>query len=169
MEIRYLKHYSSHLYREMEIKIYGHAGKPVLFIPCQSGRFFDFENFKMTDVWAPWIDSGQCKVFSVDTMDEETWSKKEGDPLWRIERHEQWMRYLVDEVAPFVRHMAREANGWMDTVNNLPKYADGVEITYSWTEEELPEGYASSMVKSVRNRLKISRMFVEMDYYKYLH
>ena len=46
MEIRYLKHYSSHLYREMEIKIYGHAGKPVLFIPCQGGRFFDFENFQ---------------------------------------------------------------------------------------------------------------------------
>ena len=34
MEIRYYKHYSDHLHRDMEFKIYGHRGKPVLFIPC---------------------------------------------------------------------------------------------------------------------------------------
>ena len=44
MEIRYYKHYSSHLNRDMEFKVYGHSGKPVLFIPCQGGRFFDFES-----------------------------------------------------------------------------------------------------------------------------
>ena len=46
MEVRYFKHYSSYLDRDMEFKVYGHAGKPVLFVPCQGGRFFDFENFK---------------------------------------------------------------------------------------------------------------------------
>ena len=45
MEIRYFKHYSGNLGRDMEFKVYGHGGKPVLFIPCQGGRFFDFENF----------------------------------------------------------------------------------------------------------------------------
>ena len=36
-----------------------------------------------------------------------------------------------------------EGNDWTATVNNLPKYADGVEISYTWTEDEdsLPEGY----------------------------
>ena len=57
MEIQYFKEYSPALGRDMECKVYGYAGKPVLFIPCQDGRFFDFENFKMTDVWAPWIES----------------------------------------------------------------------------------------------------------------
>jgi len=33
-------------------------------------------------------------------------------------------------------------NEWTDTIDRLPKYADGVEIEYSWTEETLPEGYA---------------------------
>ena len=47
MEVRYMKWYTDRLYREMEIKIYGHVGKPVLFIPCQGGRFFDFENYKI--------------------------------------------------------------------------------------------------------------------------
>ena len=48
MEVQYFKRYSYNLNRDMEFKVYGHAGRPVLYIPCQDGRFFDFENFKMT-------------------------------------------------------------------------------------------------------------------------
>ena len=112
MHTQYFKHYSHALGRDMEMKVYGHAGRPVLFIPCQDGRFFDFENFKMTDTWAPWIENGQAMVFAIDTLDQETWSNKGGDPRWRIQRHEQWMRYITDEVAPFIRYMANVANGW---------------------------------------------------------
>ena len=53
METQYFKFYSPALNRDMECKVYGHAGRPVLFIPCQDGRFFDFENFHMTDTWSP--------------------------------------------------------------------------------------------------------------------
>lgn len=112
METQYFKHYSQSLNRDMECKLYGHAGRPVLFIPCQDGRFFDFENFKMTDVWGPWIESGQVMVLSIDTMDLETWSNKEGDPHWRISRHEQWIHYITDEVVPFFRNLVNEKNGW---------------------------------------------------------
>ncbi|MBR6570529.1 MAG: esterase family protein [Clostridia bacterium] len=112
METQYFNWYSHELGRDMEMKVYGHAGRPVLFIPCQDGRFFDFENFKMTDTWAPWIERGEVMVFSIDTMDLETWSNKTGDPRWRIERHEQWMRYIVNEVAPFIHGMVNERNGW---------------------------------------------------------
>ncbi|MBQ3089421.1 MAG: esterase family protein [Oscillospiraceae bacterium] len=112
METQYFKHYSPALGRDMEGKIYGHAGRPVLFIPCQDGRFFDFENFKMTDTWAPWIESGQVMVFSIDTIDKETWSDKGGDAYWRIRRHEQWIRYITDEVVPFIREVVRQRNGW---------------------------------------------------------
>ena len=87
MEVRYYKEYSPALGRDMEFKVYGHQGKPVLFIPCQAGRFYDFENFHMTDVFAPWIDSGKITVYSIDTIDNETWANKDGDPRWRIERH----------------------------------------------------------------------------------
>lgn len=40
MQTYYTKWYSPSVGREMEIKVYGHAGRPVLFIPCQDGRFF---------------------------------------------------------------------------------------------------------------------------------
>ena len=84
MNAEYFKNYSQALNRDMECKVYGHAGRPVLFIPCQDGRFFDFENFHMTDVWAPWIDAGEVIVFSIDTIDAETWSDTGGDPRQRI-------------------------------------------------------------------------------------
>ena len=48
----------------MECKVYGHAGRPILYIPCQDGRFFDFEDFHMADTLAPWIDSGKVMVLS---------------------------------------------------------------------------------------------------------
>ncbi|MCI9102822.1 MAG: esterase family protein [Lachnospiraceae bacterium] len=112
METQYFKQYSPALNRDMEWKVYGHGGRPVLYIPCQDGRFFDFENFKMTDAWSPWIDSGQVMVFAVDTLDKETWSDRGGDPGWRIWRYEQWIRYLTEEMVPFIRGMVNERNGW---------------------------------------------------------
>jgi esterase/lipase superfamily enzyme len=105
MEMRYYKEYSPALQRDMECKVYGHAGRPVLFIPCQNGRFFDFENYRMTDTWAPWIESGQVTVFAIDTLDIETWSAG-GDAYHRVRRHEQWMRYIVDEMVPFIESVA---------------------------------------------------------------
>ena len=114
MQTYYTKWYSPNLNRDMEIKVYGHAGRPVLFIPCQDGRFFDFENYKMTDVWAPWIESGQCMVFAIDTMDLETYSATY-ESFWRIRRHEQWFSYICNEVVPFMQSMANERNGWTGT------------------------------------------------------
>ena len=121
MQTYYTKWYSPSIGKEMEIKVYGHAGRPVLFIPCQDGHFNDFEGFHMTDTWAPWIESGQVMVFSIDTIDAETWSNASGDPYWRIRRYEQWIRYIVDELAPFIRERANARNGW----DGFPPWSPG--------------------------------------------
>lgn len=110
MEVRYFKGYSYNLNREMEFKVYGHRGKPVLFIPCQAGRFYDFENFHMDDVFRPYIDAGEIMVFSIDTIDNETWADHGGNPRARIEQHERWFNYIVDEMVPQIRHLAGERN-----------------------------------------------------------
>ena len=102
METQYRRIYSPALGRDMELKLYGHAGRPVLYVPCQDGRFYDFENFKMTDAWAPWLERGLVTVCAVDTLDRETWSDLGGDPAARIRRHEQWMDHLFREVAPML-------------------------------------------------------------------
>jgi esterase/lipase superfamily enzyme len=116
MEIRYFKHYSHHLNRDMEFKVYGHGGKPVLFIPCQAGRFWDFENFKMTDTWAKWIDAGLCTVYSMDTVDSETYASNSKDYGYRSWRHECWYRYTVEELVPYIKHLNGERTGHDDLI-----------------------------------------------------
>lgn len=112
METDYHKWNSAALGRDMECKVYGHAGRPLLFIPCQDGRFYDFENYRMADTLSPWIDTGKVMVFSVDTVDKETWSDKSRDARWRIRRYEQWIGYITDEVVPFARDTVNRCNGW---------------------------------------------------------
>lgn len=111
MEIRYFKHYSNHLQRDMEFKVYGHAGKPVLFFPSEGGRFYDFENFQMIDHWAQWLEEGRCTVYAVDVIDHETYLGH-GDCPERIARHECWYNYVVGELVPYVSQLSCERNGY---------------------------------------------------------
>ena len=80
MEMQYFKEYSPALGREMECKVYGHGGRPMLYIPCQDGRFFDFEDFHMADTLAPWIESGQLMVMSIVSYFSMTFIGKEPSP-----------------------------------------------------------------------------------------
>ena len=96
MNIQYFQHWSSFLNRNMEYKVYGSgSGKAVLFIPCQGGRFFDFEAFHMIDYWAKWIEEGHCTVYAVDSIDNEAWAAMGADNRWRIENHENWIHYVI--------------------------------------------------------------------------
>ena len=45
---------------------------------------------------------------AVDTIDAETWSNTNGDPRFRICRHEDWFRYLTDEMVPFIHAKMKE-------------------------------------------------------------
>jgi esterase/lipase superfamily enzyme len=83
-----------------------------MFIPCQSGRFFDFENFKMLDHWAPFIESGSCTVYAADCIDDEAWAALGADNRWRIENHENWFRYITLELVPYIKHLSGERNGY---------------------------------------------------------
>ena len=112
MEVRYFKHYSSNLRRDMEFKVYGSYGKPVLFFPCQGGRFFDFEGNNMPATWSPWIESGQCTVYCADSIDNEAWAAMGADNRWRIENHERYFHYIVDELVPYIKHLSGERNGY---------------------------------------------------------
>ena len=130
METQYYKDYSPSLCRDMEAKSYGHSGRPVLFIPCQDGRFFDFENFHMASVMAPWIESGQITVYSIDTIDKETYSS-DADPYWRIRRHEDWIRYITDEMVPFINYMTRQMNGGYSVSEGVMAFGASLGATHA--------------------------------------
>ena len=47
------------------------------------------------------------------------------------------------------RVVLNEGNNWTATVRHLPKFHYGMEISYTWTEEGLPEGYKLTSVETV--------------------
>jgi esterase/lipase superfamily enzyme len=102
MNIEYHQWWSPNLGQNMELKVYGHYGKPVLVFPAQGGRFFEYEDFKMIDAVAGFIDSGKIKVFTVDSIDNQSWANWNAHPADRARRHEDYDRYIVHEVAPFI-------------------------------------------------------------------
>jgi esterase/lipase superfamily enzyme len=107
MHVEYHRWWSPRLNREMELKVYGHWGMPYLVFPSSRGRFFDYEGMGMIDAVAGFIDAGKIKIFTVDSVDDESWYNFTVLPAQRNARHESYDRYIVDEVVPFIRHRCR--------------------------------------------------------------
>ena len=104
MNIEYHKWFSPNLNKEMELKVYGHFGKPLVIFPCQDGRFYDAENFGLISSIAHIIESGKVKVFTVDGVDSESWTNQLIHPYDRGFRYEQYQKYFIDEVTTFIRN-----------------------------------------------------------------
>lgn len=110
MNTEYYKEFSTNLNRDMEFKVYGHTGKPVLVFPSQDGRFFDFENNGMVDSVKAFIDDGRIQLFCCDSNDQNSWSSTSWDNRARIENHEAYTRYIVHELCPRILEISERAN-----------------------------------------------------------
>ncbi len=122
MNIEYRRAFSRHLGQDMELKMYGHAGKPVIVFPCQGGRFFEYEDFGMVEACRPFIEKGAITLFTVDSVDHQSWLNEALSPADRARRHNDYDRYIVEEVAPFARAMRPEASGFLATGCSMGAY-----------------------------------------------
>ncbi len=89
--------------QDMELKVYGHYGKPVVVFPALGGRFYDFENFGMVEAIRWFVDAGKVKLFTVDSIDNQSWANRGAHPADRARRHEDYDRYIIQEAVPFIR------------------------------------------------------------------
>ncbi len=95
---------STALGRRMERLVFGHAGLPIIVFPTSQGRFFEFEEFGMVAAVADKIDRGEIQLWCVDSVDDESWYAQNVPGRWRIDRHLQYERYIVDELIPHMRY-----------------------------------------------------------------
>lgn len=102
MQIEYHKWFSERLNREMELKIYGNYGKPFLVFPSSGGAFHEYEDFKMIDAVAPFINAGQAKFFCIDSIDSDTWLNTNASDEHIGGRHNAYHDYVLEEVLPFI-------------------------------------------------------------------
>ena len=99
MEGTYYKEWSAVLDREMEFKVYGHGGVPVLALPARGGRFYDWENNGMPDAAARLLHEGKIQLFCADSIDGESLLAGNETPRRRAEMQEKYFVYLTSELA----------------------------------------------------------------------
>jgi esterase/lipase superfamily enzyme len=88
--------------RSMELLVFGHAGAPVLVFPTSEGRFYEYEDRGMVHALAEQIEQGWFQLYCVDSIDSESWFCTWAHPHGRLTRHDQYERYILDEVLPFI-------------------------------------------------------------------
>lgn len=103
MNREYIKWYSPALQRDMELLVHGHSGMPVLIFPTSMGRFYDYEDRGMIRCIGERYESGILQAFSVDSVDKESWYNRRVHPKYRAMRQNDYDRYLIQEVVPYIR------------------------------------------------------------------
>ena len=96
--------HSPSLDKHMPIATYGYHGFALLLIPTAAADYLEYERFQMIDALAPHIDAGKVKVFSIDSINNESWLNNGMEPAHKAIRHNQFNRYVFEEVIPFVRN-----------------------------------------------------------------
>lgn len=102
MNREYHKWWSDRLGREMELLVFGHAGAKVLVFPTRGGRFYEYENLRMTEVLRHKIETGRLQLYCVDSIDAESFYCFWAHPAGRINRHSQYEEYIIKEVFPLM-------------------------------------------------------------------
>lgn len=95
--------YSPRLQKEMPIAVYGHYGFAFLLVPTAAADYLEYERFQLIDTLAPFLDEGKIKVYSINSINNESWMNDQMDPRHKIIRHQQFNSYVYDEVIPFIR------------------------------------------------------------------
>ncbi|MCX6206189.1 MAG: alpha/beta hydrolase-fold protein [Bacteroidetes bacterium] len=72
--------YSPALNKEMPIVSYGHYGFALLLIPTAAADYLEYDRFQLIDALAPQINAGKLRVYSIDSMNKESWMNNEMVP-----------------------------------------------------------------------------------------
>lgn len=95
--------YSPALRRDMPIATYGHYGFALLLIPTAAADFLEYERFQLIQSIAPFINAGKVKVFSINSINLESWMNYQMVPEHKAIRHNEFNSYVFNEVVPYIR------------------------------------------------------------------
>lgn len=100
---RILDHwYSPALNKNMEIAVYGHYGPALLLFPSAAADYLEYERFYLIDSIKEEIESGKIKVFAINSINSEAWLNDQIPGRQKAIRHQQYNRYIAEEVVPYI-------------------------------------------------------------------
>ncbi len=94
--------HSPSLNKHMEIVTYGHYGFPLLLFPTAAADYLEYERFQMIDVMKEFIEAGKVKVFSINSINRESWLNRQMHPKYMAIRQNQFNDYVCNEVVPYI-------------------------------------------------------------------
>lgn len=95
--------FSPRLQQEMPIATYGHYGFALLLLPTAAADFLEYERFGLMDAIARFVESGKVKVFSINSINDQSWMNYNLDGRQKAIRHQQFNSYVFEEVIPFIK------------------------------------------------------------------
>jgi len=104
MERQLSSWYSPSLGNEMPIAMYGHHGFALLMVPTAAADYLEYERFQLMDHLAPLVDTGKMKVFSVNSINTESWLNKQMEGAHKAIRQNQFNEYIYNEVVPYIKN-----------------------------------------------------------------
>jgi esterase/lipase superfamily enzyme len=100
--------FSPALQKEMPVAVYGHYGYALLMIPTAAADFLEYERFELIHALQPLLDDGRLKIFSVNSINTESWMHKGMEGAHKAIRQNQFNTYIFNEVIPFIRNKTSE-------------------------------------------------------------
>jgi esterase/lipase superfamily enzyme len=87
----------------MPIAAYGDRGFALLLVPTAAADYLEYERFQLLRHLEPFVQAGAVTIFSIDSINNESWLNQQVDPFYKSVRHQQWNEYVFQEVVPFIR------------------------------------------------------------------
>jgi esterase/lipase superfamily enzyme len=102
--------HSRSLGQDMPIVSYGHWGHPLLLFPTAAADFLENERFGLIGAVAPAIEAGRVRVFSIDSINRQSWMDRGLPVPEQARRQALYSRYVEEEVVPFIRSACQTAD-----------------------------------------------------------
>jgi esterase/lipase superfamily enzyme len=103
--------HSPSLNKWMEIVTYGYYGFPLLLFPTAAADYLEYERFYVIDAIKDSINAGKVKVFSINSINRESWLNSEMPTRYKGLRQAQYNDYLTNEVVPYIWNSCRGRHG----------------------------------------------------------
>ena len=88
----------------MPLVSYGHAGYPLLMFPTAAADYLEYERFLLVKVIEPFIEAGQLRAYSINSVNRDSLLNDNASPQWKAELLSRYDRYIMEEVIPLIRN-----------------------------------------------------------------
>jgi esterase/lipase superfamily enzyme len=101
---------STALGAHMEICVYGHYGPALLLFPFDGEDYLSAEQHELIAHVTQQLDEGRIKIYTINAIDSQSWLNDNITPRQKSIRHQQYNRYIREEVVPFIERNMRSAH-----------------------------------------------------------